>query len=45
VLPTGVGVEVGRPTAATNAGADAVAGEVGRWGHDGTPSSTSEGHY
>jgi hypothetical protein len=34
------------PTTATDAGADAAtAGEVGRWGHDGTPFGTSGEHY
>jgi hypothetical protein len=46
VLPAGAGTEVGgEPTAATDAGADATAGEAGRWGHDGTSFSTLEGHY
>jgi hypothetical protein len=41
------GAKVGRePTAtAADAGADAAADEAGRWGHDGTPSDTLEGHY
>jgi hypothetical protein len=46
VLPTGAGAEVGgEPTATTNTGADAATGEVGKWGHDGTPSGTSVEHY
>jgi hypothetical protein len=50
VLPAGAGVEVGgEPTAAADAGAGAdavaVAGEAGKWGHDGTPSGTSGEHY
>jgi hypothetical protein len=47
-MPAGAGVEVGgEPTAAADAGADvvAVAGEAGKWGHDGTPSGTSGEHY
>jgi hypothetical protein len=40
VLPAGAGDEVGgKPTAATDND-----DEVGRWGHDGTPSSTLEEH-
>jgi hypothetical protein len=43
VLLAGAGAEVGREPTTT---ADATAtGEVGRWGHDGTPSDTLEGHY
>jgi hypothetical protein len=46
MLPAGAGVEVGgEPTAVADTGADAAAGEVGKWGHDGTPSDTLEGHY
>jgi hypothetical protein len=48
LLPIGAGAEVGRePTAAVDAGADVVAdaGEVGKWGRDGTPSSASGEHY
>jgi hypothetical protein len=48
VLPAGAGGEVGgEPTAAADAGVDDVAAddEAGRWGHDGTPSGTLEGHY
>jgi hypothetical protein len=45
VLPGGVGTEVGgEPTAAADAGA-AAADEVGKWGHDGTPSGTLGEHY
>jgi hypothetical protein len=37
---------VGELTAAGGASVDAaVAGEVGRWSHDGTPSSTLEEHF
>jgi hypothetical protein len=47
VLPIGAGAGVGgEPIAAANAGADiATADEVGRWGRDGIPSGTLEGHY
>jgi hypothetical protein len=47
VLPAGVGAEVGgEPTAAAGTGVDvAAAGEVGRWSHGGTPSSTSVEHF
>jgi hypothetical protein len=46
VLPASAGVEVGgEPTAAADVGADAAVGEVGKWGHDGTPSGTSGEHY
>jgi hypothetical protein len=52
VLPAGVGAEVGgKSTVAAGADADAAtdaaadAGEVGRWGHDDTPSGTSWEHY
>jgi hypothetical protein len=56
VLPAGVGAEVGgKSTVAAGAGAGvdadaatdaaADAGEVGRWGHDDTPSGTSWEHY
>jgi hypothetical protein len=47
VLPTGAGAGVGRePTTAADTGADATAAaEAGRWGRDGTPSGTLDGHY
>jgi hypothetical protein len=47
VLPTGAGAEVsGEPTAAAIAVAGAaVAVEVGKWSHGGTPSVTLEEHY
>jgi hypothetical protein len=47
VLPTGAGAVVGEePTAAADAGVDvAVAGEVGRWSHHGTPFGTSGEHF
>jgi hypothetical protein len=47
VLSDGARAEVGRePTATDDVGVDAAAaGEVGRWGRGGTPSSTSEEHY
>jgi hypothetical protein len=44
--PAGADIGVsGEPTAAADTGADAAASEAGRWGHDGTPSGTLEGHY
>jgi hypothetical protein len=44
VLSAGAGAKVGgKPTAATDTGV-ATADEAGRWGRDGTPSETSEGH-
>jgi hypothetical protein len=47
VLPAGADAGVGRePTVAIDTGVNAaVANEVGRWGRDGTPSGTLEGHY
>jgi hypothetical protein len=46
VLPTGADAEVGgKPTAATDAGADADASEAGGWGDDDALSNTSEEHY
>jgi hypothetical protein len=48
VLPIGAEAEVGgKPTTAADAGADvaADAGEAGRWGDDGTPSSILGEHY
>jgi hypothetical protein len=47
VLPASAGAGIGgEPTAAANTGANATAiDKVGRWGCDGTPSSTMEGHY
>jgi hypothetical protein len=46
LLPTGGGTEVGRETTTVVvAGVDAaVACEVGRWSHGGTPSDTSGEH-
>jgi hypothetical protein len=47
VLPTTASAGLGgEPIAAANAGADiAAVDEVGRWGCDGIPSGTLEGHY
>jgi hypothetical protein len=45
VLPASAGAEVGgEPIAAIDASV-AAASEVGKWGHDYTPSDTLEGHY
>jgi hypothetical protein len=41
VLPDGASAEVGGEPTATAAAAD----KAGRWGRDGTPSSTLERHY
>jgi hypothetical protein len=42
VLPASASAEVGREPIAT---VDAATGEAGKWGHDGTLSSTLGEHY
>ena len=43
MLPASAGTKVGREPTTTDA--SAANDEAGRWGHDGTPSGTLEGHY
>jgi hypothetical protein len=43
VLPASAGTKVGGEPTTTDA--SAANDEAGRWGHDGTPSGTLEGHY